>query len=826
MKEKCLLFIFFVFVHLSGFGSSSQIARVIFREDLPDEMYRKSVEDLQEYLEKVTGEVFLIKKNGPLAAPGIYVMLNKKAGPLSAAEAKKLDNGTIEDFYLIGDRSQVFIIANHPLGLSRGIYTYLDRLGLRWYFPGNIWEHIPKVRDIGFRQRIFGSPEFSLRDFFGTGGLFPVPSINMDEEVKMHWEDWKRRNRFGGSVRLGGHYWESFNLRHEKELRAHPEYLAEIKGKRVPWHVSSKFCISNKNLVKLFVSDRVTALKSQLANSRYNSEKIIIPVDPSDGGGHCECKDCIAMGSVSDRVFYLANVVAREFRKISQRAYVNLYAYNEHAAPPSGPLESNVLVQIIPYAFQNVGTPEEMISLWKAKSSQLYLYDYYGIPDWHYETPLSGRWSTDKLISKIRYWKSKGIRGVLFESSNGIGTTGLGLYLAGRMTWDMKESPEEILDGYYRTMFGGGSASMKNYYEKINSNFREIADVPYLYKLLDRVQDESAGSKIIEDRVNLFRAYVHYVALYYNYKASSDNIRDGSWEQLIEFAWKIYPTMMIHTTRIAELLGSKLGNNQNLIEKWGIYKPNASGIKATSWITDVELNGYIEKDRVSYPLLKDFPYERKSTYKFLQAISQESARSMKPAEFLVLDFPGILIRMDKSGEFRFRLKSYEGGGVDRQDLVITCIDTSSGEVVWEQSKRIAKKSASDILVRLTPGKTYQLHIRKNNWIRLSIDPTQYFEVNKIPTYSYMGKLWFYQPPGASYIYFKNTATTNPVFADAKGNVSTPVRVNKEGIFQVPVSMRGGWWSVDRTELKFLEFYNHPAVFFPHPQFKVKEFAVK
>jgi hypothetical protein len=59
----------------------------------------------------------------------------------------------------------------------------------------------------------------------------------------------------------------------------------------------------------------------------------------SDGGGQCECENCKKLGSISDRVFGLANEVARAVAKSYPGKMVGLYAYNEHSEPPSFKLE-------------------------------------------------------------------------------------------------------------------------------------------------------------------------------------------------------------------------------------------------------------------------------------------------------------------------------------------------------------------------------------------------------------------------------------------------------------------------------------------------------
>mgnify|MGYP003346497735 CR=1 FL=1 len=55
--------------------------------------------------------------------------------------------------------------------------------------------------------------------------------------------------------------------------------------------------------------------------------------------------------------------------------------------------------------------------------------------------------------------------------------------------------------------------------------------------------------------------------------------------------------------------------------------------------------------------------------------------------------------------------------------------------------------------------------------------------------------------------------------DEKEKKLAVAKVYDEGIYQVPV-MPGSWVSVDRAELKFLEFYNNPLKFFPHKNYTV------
>ncbi len=790
----------------------------IYRQAAEHPDYIKSVTDLDLFLEKITNRSFRIENyRKGLTGNGIYLVLNYK-DVLTSSDQEKLEAGSIEDFVISGNGDKLVIAAMHPIGLSRGIYTYLDKLGIKWYFPGDQWTYLPQLQKITINTREYVSPSFALRDFFGTGGLFPVKGLIETEIVKISWEDWKRRNRMGGSVKLGGHYWETFNLTYKDVLLKNPQYLAEIKGKRTPWNVSAKFCISNKQLQQLFVADRIKYLNQQISLSVDKGEKFMIPVDPSDGGGHCECDQCRKMGTVSDRVFFLANLVAKAASAYSTNAFVNLYAYNEHAAPPSIKLEKNIMVQIIPYAFQNIGTPEEMISLWKKKSNNLYLYDYYGIPDWHFETPLTGRWSPGALMYKIRFWKQTGVKGFLLESSNGIGTTGLGLYLMSRLGWNASENPDQLVNQYYQQMFSAGKDDIKNYYSKINVSFREIADVPYLYQQLSNAQLKVGNDKNIINRIYALRSYVHYALLYYQYRNSKDPAGDGSWEKLMRYGWEIYPTMMVHTTRMTELLFQITPVSKELTSKWNLYADKVPGIHGTKWITNNTIEQYVKQDSERYKILRDFDYiQGPVQYDFVSSVKTPGKSTVM--NFLV--FPDLYIRSSSNGNFSFSLRTNPSSTKNEKQLVtLMLIDTSTGKTIWEEKRNITQEW-SQINIRQQAGKIYQLYIKNTNWINVSFDNIAWFNMRNIPTYSYPGKLWFYIPKGKEYFYYKNTAAENPVLSDPDGKVAKPSKINNEGVHQVRVS-KSGWWSIEKAELKFLEFYLYPGGFFSHPGYTVKE----
>lgn len=802
-------------------AASPLYGQKIFATAINDGHYQQAVADLKAYLQKSTGKTFTTATYGGTPTEGINIVLNAP-GLLPVDQQKKLANGTIEDFVVSGNDKRLLLVAKHPKGLALAIYSYLDGLGFKWYFPGEEWVHVPSLTSIRWVKEAYVTPSFHLRNFFGTGGIVPNPALDPTNSLQHKWDLWKLRNRMGGEVELPGHYGETFNLNYRPQLEAHPEYLALINGKRVPWSVGAKWCISNKALRDLFINDRVQFVKRTLSSQPGIQSKIIVPVDPADGYDDCQCPDCQKLGTGSDRVFFLANEVARAVAKVTPLAYPNLYAYNTHATPPPFSLEPNLIVQVIPYAFQNVGTPQQMMAMWQKKVSRPFMYDYYGLPDWHFDTPLTGIWAPQSLVQKIKDWKAYNMQGFLLESSFSTASTGISLYWAARLGWNVEDNMPAVQKNYYTHMFGAAAPHIIKYYEKLQGNFAGVADLPYLLSLLDQAMN-AVPSAEIHKRIEHLQAYVHYLSLYYGWDAAPAEEKERAWEALVSYVWKIHPLAVIHTTRIAELLSTRAPANPTLTAQWNVYTPGEK-VRKTKFINSSELAGIIKEDRKKYPLLPGFNYTGIPAPNRYVVESKGGPDEINPEGMMVLAMPDIYIQPAADGFFRFLLKVNETS-VDNahQTNVVRCVDAETGQEVFKQTVAI-DKAWKKIAIKLPAAKRYRLLIEHPNWIRIHIPQNQWAGFKNIPTYTVLGTLWFYINPGTNYIYFTNKGTEHPLLLDENKKSILLQKVNDQNLYRVavPPSSYGKWWTLSNTQYKMLQFYTNPDLFFSHPNITVKK----
>jgi hypothetical protein len=131
-----------------------------------NEVEKFSAKELADYLIAITGKQIHITNE--LSEGSIYVgCFPEKITP---NELESLHN----DSFIIRDIGQnIIIYGKTPRGTLYGIYDYLQKLGVRWYFPGKENEFVPKRDDV----------------FLKGIDVKESPDMNHRSVVIYHWED-------------------------------------------------------------------------------------------------------------------------------------------------------------------------------------------------------------------------------------------------------------------------------------------------------------------------------------------------------------------------------------------------------------------------------------------------------------------------------------------------------------------------------------------------------------------------------------------------------------------------------------------------------------
>lgn len=575
----------------------------------PSEQVKLALATLNNWLNKATNQT--PNKNRPVEFFLGVAGQDQWPQPLAGWIEKLQKEQSSEAYVVVSERAanRIYLIGNSEKALKPAVYGYLHTLGFRWYFPGDKWTFIPHNPDLFQVPTGITTPAFVRRTMFGTGGQGPkgLPA-DPDLKVAREWQLWQERNRFGGEVVPTGHSGDQIlsNAANRAVFEQHPEWRAMLNGQRVPMSKQFKFCHSNPEFQKWFVANRLQELERSLAR---DPNTLGVSVDPSDSGGHCTCPDCmkIGNGSVSDRVFLMANLTARAVAEKFPGKRVGINAYNLHAAVPSYPLEPNVYVQVIPYAFQRTGmSPEELLGAWgQAKSGNMGVYDYWSITDWAHCQPSL---NYDRTIpAKIRLWHKNRLDGVGLESTYSSGAIGLQAYIASRLLWNPEEDVTALANEFFEQMFGKAQLPMRRMMDRWGSEYRLTAqELALSYLDLGEAMTLAGGNPAVQARIRDYIGYVFYLQRMLEFQEAKPEDKLQAALRWLSTIWGIHDSEMVQSYRMHMLIANRLvtGTQREELQKiWSHKDPKAAGWKDWKPLDAATLDGILKEGIASHPVL-------------------------------------------------------------------------------------------------------------------------------------------------------------------------------------------------------------------------------
>jgi len=282
-----------------------------------------------------------------------------------------------------GGRRITAVVARDRAGVLFGAYDLLQRLGARWFAPGDTGEDLVKIEslvDMDFREqpsfvsRGFlawenrGDPDFLLwmvrnrlnywtleqqpRSLMHKLGLRKICGRHDAEEEFLGPHrpyPYNHRRFVGDEMRLPDPYAESAGFNGDADgdgrlsyFEAHPEWYPLVGGKRIPGVEGNKgtnFCTSNPDATAEFVGNYVRAL----VDGPFR-EADIVRFWTLDMGKWCECDSCRAEGTPTDRYLRLVHRFCQELDKVRvagrlrRPLEVTFLAYGDVVEPPSRPV--------------------------------------------------------------------------------------------------------------------------------------------------------------------------------------------------------------------------------------------------------------------------------------------------------------------------------------------------------------------------------------------------------------------------------------------------------------------------------------------------------
>ena len=516
---------------------------------------RGAATTLGEYLSKISGATFAVTEGD--SSRGVVVGLAGDFRKLPFAVDPPTGPFAREWYTLRSSAHGLWLIGRTDMAVRHAVWDLLYRLGHRQFFPGQVWEVVPKHESPAIAVDATERPDFHARRIWYNWGTKWGYNRGL-------YEQWCTRNRARRGFRLySGHAYDGIIVANRSRFDAHPEYFALIDGKRRPGD-HAKFCIANRRLRALVAEHAVRHFK---ANPDVDS----ISIEPSDGGGWCQCKPCAAVGTPSDRALLLANEVAEGINALGLGdKYVGMYAYYEHAAPPKIRVHPKVIVSAATGLIRGGHSFRQILAGWAKQGATLGVYDYFSVVGWDWNQPLRAKAGRPHaLASAVRSYYKQGARFLEAESGDSWGPYGLGYYVGARVAWDVDEADrvDRLIDDFLTRAFGLARKPMAVFYHLITADDtrRSARDrIGRMYRHLAAARKLAAERSDVRRRIDHLILYTRYVELYAAHKRAAGEEARKRRDDFVRFAYRIRKTMMVHSYGIwCRTVGQKAAHTAN-----------------------------------------------------------------------------------------------------------------------------------------------------------------------------------------------------------------------------------------------------------------------
>ncbi|MCX7887058.1 MAG: DUF4838 domain-containing protein [Verrucomicrobiae bacterium] len=464
--------------------------------------------ELQRYLRRMTGRAddFAVASREP--PDGDVIRVGGTPIPNVGPEGYRIQSR------IVNGRRITTLCGGSRVGTLYAAYDLLYRLGSRWFAPGELHEEVPRINGIPDMD-VTEKPAFTTRGFLAWENRGdPEFLLWMARNRLNYWcVEQKERGlmrKLGIRMACGLHDAQELFLNPARYFEAHPEWFALVKGKRVPGikgMFGTNFCTSNAAAVNEFMKNYVQAL----VHGAY-SDADVVRFWMLDGGKWCECDNCKALGSPTDRNLLLVHRFALEIEKARQAGRIQrpititFLAYADVVEPPLQPLPPGFDYETCVATFY----PIRRCYVHKfddpsCEPNSRYLKQLRGwavVPERHYRGQIAiGEYYNISrfrslpicfmrtMASDIPCYYKLGARhfDYMHVTCRNWGSKALTNYQMARQLWDASTDCEALWQDYFAKRYGPAAKTMRAFYESLERAFCNATELKYgLAPRLDR----------------------------------------------------------------------------------------------------------------------------------------------------------------------------------------------------------------------------------------------------------------------------------------------------------------------------------------------------
>lgn len=414
-----------------------------------------AVDDLRHYVLRITGaELEIVRDPASERSPSIHIGETRHFAATAGARRGVRGDG----FALIAVGDDLVVAGNMPEGTANGVWTLIqDAFGVRWYFPGALWEIVPRAESlaVSFEPNAEAgarveNPSFPGRALWSGGTEAPwerrmrmtQPSVSLPYVGTGH---------HLGLVVPAGRYFES-----------HPQYYALVDGRRTTEHL----CLAHPDMFDLFMAYvRANAAAGRTVSSFGVNDTYTV----------CRCDACRAadgateymgMAGFSESYFQLLRRVALRTAGEFPGMRISAFAYQQTGKPPEtvDRIGDNVHIVLCQDTAQHFDRDVQRTDFvysagFARKAGAVSFYDYYGMDTW---TP---RYCPALMDEQIKHLAGVGVLGGQTHAVTMPGSAMPMWYLYRRLLWDADLDARVLIERMILDLYGEAADPVLRYYD-------------------------------------------------------------------------------------------------------------------------------------------------------------------------------------------------------------------------------------------------------------------------------------------------------------------------------------------------------------------------
>jgi hypothetical protein len=264
----------------------------------------------------------------------------------------------------------------------------------------------------------------------------------------------------------------------EKYFKDHPEYYAEVNGKR-EYAKRMQLCLTNPDVVRIVTSNVLARI------AKVYPKVKIFGVSQSDRWVFCTCSNCAAVdareeshaGTNIEFVNKIADAVAEKYPDVLIETLAYQYTYKPPRFVRPRP---NVMICLCTdscdfskplgksrYRFRDMNEFTDDLKWWCTEAKRVHVWNY----TMNFRYFMHAFPNIYCLKPDLETFLDCGVTEVLEQGVASPHQAGMALktYLIGHLLWDPRQPIEPLLDRFYRGYYGAAAPWMRRYMEELHA---------------------------------------------------------------------------------------------------------------------------------------------------------------------------------------------------------------------------------------------------------------------------------------------------------------------------------------------------------------------